>query len=60
MLTERKSQKEIYIKTKTAITLTESSSFDFPDIESIIKYGYLEDVMYMSVAELDKEVKDDE
>ena len=30
------------------------------DIESIIKYGYLEDVMYMSVAELDKEVKDDE
>lgn len=36
MLTERKSQKEIYIKTKTAITLTESSSFDFPDIESII------------------------
>ena len=30
------------------------------DIESVIKYGYLEDVMYMSVAELDKEVKDDE
>ena len=30
------------------------------DIESIIKYGYLEDVMYMSVAEMDKEVKDDE
>ena len=30
------------------------------DIESIIKYGCLEDVMYMSVAELDKEVKDDE
>ena len=30
------------------------------DIESIVKYGYLEDVMYMSVAELDKEVKDDE
>ena len=30
------------------------------DIESIIKYGYLEEVMYMSVAELDKEVKDDE
>ena len=30
------------------------------DIESIIKYGYLEDVMYMSVAELDKEVKDNE
>ena len=30
------------------------------DIESILKYGYLEDVMYMSVAELDKEVKDDE
>lgn len=30
------------------------------DIESIIKYGYLEEAMYMSVAELDKEVKDDE
>ena len=30
------------------------------DIESILKYSYLEDVMYMSVAELDKEVKDDE
>ena len=30
------------------------------DIESILKYGYLEDAMYMSVAELDKEVKDDE
>lgn len=30
------------------------------DIESIFNYGYLEDVMYMSVAELDKEVKDDE
>lgn len=30
------------------------------DIESILKYNYLEDVMYMSVAELDKEVKDDE
>ena len=30
------------------------------EIESILKYGYLEDVMYMSVAELDKEVKDDE
>ena len=30
------------------------------DIESILKYGYLEEVMYMSVAELDKEVKDDE
>lgn len=30
------------------------------DIESIVKYGYLEEVMYMSVAELDKEVKDDE
>ena len=30
------------------------------DIESILKYGYLEDVMYMSIAELDKEVKDDE
>ena len=26
------------------------------DIESILKYGYLEDVMYMSVAELDKEL----
>ena len=30
------------------------------DIESIVKYGYLEEMMYMSVAELDKEVKDDE
>ena len=30
------------------------------DIESILKYSYLEDVMYMSVAELVKEVKDDE
>lgn len=30
------------------------------DIESILNYGYLEEVMYMSVAELDKEVKDDE
>ena len=30
------------------------------DIESILKYSYLEDAMYMSVAELDKEVKDDE
>ena len=30
------------------------------DIESILKDGYLEDVMDMSVAELDKEVKDDE
>ena len=30
------------------------------DIESILKYNYLEDVMYMSVAELDKEIKDDE
>lgn len=30
------------------------------DIESIVKYGYLEEVMYMSIAELDKEVKDDE
>ena len=30
------------------------------DIESILKYSYLEEVMYMSVAELDKEVKDDE
>ena len=26
------------------------------DIESILKYGYLEDVMYMSVVELDKEL----
>ena len=26
------------------------------DIESILNYGYLEDVMYMSVAELDKEL----
>ena len=26
------------------------------DIDSILKYGYLEDVMYMSVAELDKEL----
>lgn len=30
------------------------------DIENIIKHGYLEEAMYMSVAELDKEVKDDE
>ena len=30
------------------------------DIESILKYGYLEEAIYMSVAELDKEVKDDE
>lgn len=30
------------------------------DIENILKYGYLEEAMYMSVAELDKEVKDDE
>lgn len=30
------------------------------DIESILKYNYLENVMYTSVAELDKEVKDDE
>lgn len=30
------------------------------DIECILKYGYLEEAMYMSVAELDKEVKDDE
>ena len=30
------------------------------DIENILKYGYVEDAMYMSVAELDKEVKDDE
>ena len=30
------------------------------EIERILEYGYLEDVMYMSVAELDKEVKDDE
>ena len=26
------------------------------DIESILKYGYLEDAMYMYVAELDKEL----
>ena len=26
------------------------------DIESILKYGYLEEAMYMSVAELDKEL----
>ena len=26
------------------------------DIESILKYGYLEDAMYMSVVELDKEL----
>ena len=26
------------------------------EIESILKYGYLEDAMYMSVAELDKEL----
>ena len=26
------------------------------DIESILKYGYLEDAMYMSVAKLDKEL----
>ena len=26
------------------------------DIESILKYGYLEDVMCMSIAELDKEL----
>lgn len=26
------------------------------DIESILKYGYLEDAMYMSIAELDKEL----
>ena len=26
------------------------------DIESILKYGYLEDAMYMSAAELDKEL----
>ena len=30
------------------------------DIESILKDGCLEEAMYMSVAELDKEVKDDE
>ena len=30
------------------------------DIESILKDGCLEDVMYMFAAELDKEVKDDE
>ena len=33
---ERKNQKEIYINSKIAITLTESASFDFPDIQSII------------------------
>ena len=33
---ERKNQKEIYINSKNAITLTESASFDFPDIQSII------------------------
>ena len=26
------------------------------DIESILKYGYIEDLMYMSAAELDKEL----
>lgn len=30
------------------------------DIECILEQGYLEDVMYMSVAEFDKEMKDDE
>ena len=30
------------------------------DIESILKYGYLEDTMYIHIAELDEEVKDDE
>jgi CRISPR/Cas system-associated protein Cas7 (RAMP superfamily) len=30
------------------------------DIECILEQGYLEDTMYMSVAELDKEVEDDE
>ena len=30
------------------------------DIESILKDGCLEEVMYMFAAELDKEVKDDE
>lgn len=30
------------------------------DIESILKYGYLEEEMYMFVAELYNEVKDDE
>lgn len=30
------------------------------DIECILKYGYLEDVMYMFIAKLDKEVKNDE
>lgn len=30
------------------------------DIESILKYGYLEEEMYMFAAELYKEVKDDE
>lgn len=33
---ERKNQNEIYINSKNAITLTESASFDFPDIQSII------------------------
>ena len=33
---ERINQKEIYINSKNAITLTESASFDFPDIQSII------------------------
>lgn len=30
------------------------------DIECILEQGYFEDTMYMSVAELDKEVEDDE
>lgn len=30
------------------------------DIECILEQGYLEDVMCMSVAEFDKEMKDDE
>lgn len=30
------------------------------EIERILEQGYLEDTMYMSVVELDKEVKDDE
>lgn len=30
------------------------------DIECILEQGYLEDTMYISVAELDKEVKDNE
>ena len=40
--------------------MTKQKNIIKKDIESILKYSYLEDVMYMSVAELDKEVKDDE